>query len=71
MRISWNKQKLGYISAQQFRSSVAWLTDNNLLERDGTNKVFGKERDGERATVPAPVTGYVTPLALAMHVHFG
>ena len=57
--------------AQQFNSSVAWPTDNNLLARDGTNKVFSNEKEVESATVLAPVTGYVTPLALAMHVRLG
>ena len=70
MRISRNKQKLGYIIAQQFNSSVTCPIDNNLLESDGTSKVFGIEKERERATVPAPVTGYVTPLALAMHIRF-
>jgi hypothetical protein len=38
----------------------------SLFERDGTNKVLGKEIDGDNDTVPAPITGYVTPLALIM-----
>lgn len=44
--------------------------DNNLLESDRTNKVFGNEKR-EKATIPALVTGYATLLALAIHVHFG
>ena len=40
------------------------------MESDGTNKVFGNEKEGERATVLALVMGYVIPLALAMHIRF-
>ena len=27
---------------------MSWPMDNNLFERDGINKVFGKENEGER-----------------------
>ena len=50
---------------------MAWPMDNNLFERDGINKVFGKENEGERTIFLALVTIYVTPLALAMHIHLG
>lgn len=64
-------QKLGYIRAQQFNSSVTCPIENNLLDRDGTSKVLGNKKDGDRETVPAPITGYVTPFALTMHLLFG
>ena len=38
-----------------------WPMDNNLLERDGIMKVFGKENEGERTIFLALVTIYVTP----------
>ena len=44
--------------------------NNNLFEREGTNKVFSK-KNGEIATLSAPITRYVTPLALIIHVSFG
>jgi len=50
---------------------VTYPTDNNLLDSDVTSRVCGNEKEEESATVPAPVTGYVTPLALAMHSRFG
>jgi hypothetical protein len=56
---------------QQFKSSVTCPTDNNLLERVGTSKVFDKEKEDDSATSPALVTGYFSPFALVMHVHFG
>lgn len=46
------------------------LTDINLFERGGTNKVLGNEKNDDKATLPAPVTRYVTSLAFAMHVRF-
>jgi hypothetical protein len=42
-----------------------------LFDKDGTSKVCDNEREGERETVPAPVTGYVTPLAFAILVLLG
>ena len=59
-------KKIGYIRVMQFTSSFTWPIDINLLERDGTNKVFDRESEGEKAIVLAPETGYVTPLALTM-----
>jgi hypothetical protein len=41
------------------------------LDNDGTSNVLDNEIDGEISTVPAPVTGYVTPLALAIQEHLG
>jgi len=42
-----------------------------LVERYETNKVLGKEIEVYTATVSAPLTGYLTPLALIMIVCLG
>jgi hypothetical protein len=39
-------------------------TNNNLLEREGTKRVLANEIEDDISTFPAPVTGYITPLAL-------
>ena len=65
------KTKVGYISATQFSSSVTCPTNVNLFERNGTNKVLDKEKDGDKTTIPAHVTGYVTPLAFTISIHLG
>ena len=47
---------------------MAYPINNSFFEREGTNKVFHKEKEGERATFMAPITEYVMSLALAMQV---
>jgi hypothetical protein len=59
------------MSTTQFNSSVTWLTDINLCEREGTSNVCDNCRDRDKDTVPAPVTGETTPLAFATLVHHG
>lgn len=48
----------------------SWLANNNLLQRNGTNRIFDREKEGEKAIVPTPVTIYVISLALVMY-YFG
>ena len=43
----------------------------SLFVREGTNKVLDNENEGVRATLPAPVTGCVTPLAFAIRERLG
>jgi len=50
---------------------VTWLTESSLWEREGTSKVCYNDKVGDKSTVPAPVTGEMTPLTLAMQVHRG
>ena len=69
--ISWRRQKVGYISTVQWSSSVTWLTNINLFDSDGRRRVWDRKRERDNNTVPAPVTGYVIPLALEMQVHLG
>ena len=65
------KTKGGVHSATQFNSIVAWLKNINLFEKDETSKVLDKDGEGEKASILAPIIGYVTPLALAILVrHF-
>ena len=42
-----------------------------FYDSEGTNKVFGKEKEGDSANFPALVAGYVNQLTFAIHVHFG
>ena len=50
---------------------MAWPIDTNLFEKNRTSKVLDKEKDGERATILAPITGYVTLLVLATLLRHG
>ena len=50
---------------------MACPTERSLFDNKGTNKVFGKEKEGNSVTFLAPVIGYVTLLAFAIHVCFG
>lgn len=45
--------------------------DNNLLESNGTSKVFGNEKEREKTIASTHVIGYITPLTLAMYICFG
>ena len=71
LRISWRRQNARYINTTQLSSSVTWITDINLFDKDGTRSVWESERDGEMGTVLAPVTGYATPLTLVMQTRHG
>jgi hypothetical protein len=47
---------------------VNLLTEIRLQFRVGTNKTSDIDREGERNTVPTPLIGDLTPLALIMTV---
>lgn len=55
--ISLRSQNEGYIWKTQFSCSVTGPTNINLCERDGTNKVFDKDREGDKTTSLAPMSG--------------
>lgn len=77
VKISRKKQQVEWTVTTQFIFLVTWTIDINFFESDETTKVLYREREKDRqreredkATIPAPITRYVNPLALIILVCF-